>query len=173
MAEPSLAKEVMRMSKVIVVNPDRCTGCRICELVCSLEHHGEFNPAKSRIKINIFPKEFFFYPNVCSQCEDSWCARICPIGALRRNAETGIVELDEIKCVGCRMCMQACPFGAMGFDSEEGISEKCDLCGGDPQCVKYCFFNALEYKEPEVAMAHKSKVFSEKLLKTYNAEVSR
>ncbi|MBE0479773.1 MAG: 4Fe-4S dicluster domain-containing protein [Dehalococcoidia bacterium] len=161
------------MSKSIVVNPDRCTGCRICELVCSLKHHGEYNPVKSRIKVNIFPRDFFFYPNVCSQCENAWCARICPAGALSRHSESGVVELDEMKCVGCKMCMQACPFGTMGYDSDRGISEKCDLCGGDPECVKHCFYNALEYKEPEVAMSHKGKVFVQKIMKSYATEVTR
>ena len=161
------------MSKSIVVNPDRCTGCKICELVCSFKHHGEFNPSKSRIKVNIFPKEAFFYPNVCSQCVEAWCAKICPASALKRNEKTGVIELQVTRCVGCKMCMQACPFGVMGFDSEKGVSDKCDLCGGEPECVKYCFYNALQYKEPEVATSHKGRVFAEKILKSYATEVKR
>ena len=159
------------MSKTLVINPDRCTACRICEMVCSFKHHGEVNPAKSRIKVSIFPKEFFYYPNVCSQCQDAWCMNICPSGALKRNEATGIIEVDEVPCVGCRMCMQACPFGSMGYDSEKGISEKCDLCDDDPECVRYCVYDALEYKEPEIASTHKKRLFEEKLMSTYITEV--
>ena len=159
------------MRKVLVVNPDRCTACRMCELVCSFRHHGEFNPSKSRIRVNQFPKDFFYYPAVCSQCDEAWCARICPNDALERNPETGAVEVNEGRCVGCRMCMQACPFGVMGYDGEKQISEKCDLCGGDPECVRYCYYGALEYKEPGVAMVHKSRSFSQKLRESYPEEV--
>lgn len=159
------------MEKMLVVNPDLCTACRICELVCSFKHHGEFNPAKSRIKITFFPKDFFYYPSVCNQCKDAPCINVCLTNALWRDHNTGIVELDRLKCIGCKMCMQACPFGAMGFDSSEGISEKCNLCDGEPECVKYCFFGALEFKEPEVAMSHRSKLFAEKIKYTYSTEV--
>ena len=35
--------------KIIAVNPDKCTGCRLCELACSLKNTGEFNPARQRM----------------------------------------------------------------------------------------------------------------------------
>jgi len=152
------------MSKYYIdIHPEKCTACRICELACSLHHHGEINPAKSRIKVNIFHEDFFFYPNVCSQCEDAWCVNICPNAALSKDRITGVVSVDEARCVGCRMCIQACPFGAMGFDSEKGISENCDLCGGDPECVKSCFYGALEFKRLETAVADRGRNFAQKL----------
>jgi Fe-S-cluster-containing dehydrogenase component len=43
--------------------------------------------------------------------------------------------------------MAACPFGALGFESERHTVYKCDLCGGDPLCVRYCFPGALDYIE--------------------------
>jgi Fe-S-cluster-containing hydrogenase component 2 len=33
----------------------------------------------------------------------------------------------------------------MGFDSDRRTVFKCDLCDGDPQCVRYCFPGALTY----------------------------
>ena len=39
------------MEKVLIVDVDKCTGCRICELACSMVKHGEYNPRKSRIKV--------------------------------------------------------------------------------------------------------------------------
>lgn len=153
------------------INPDKCTACRVCELACSFQHHGEINPSKSRIKVNLFHKDFFFYPNVCNQCEEAWCVNICPNAALAKDHNTGVVKLDESRCVGCRMCVQACPFGAMGFDSEKGVSEKCDLCGGDPECVKSCFYGAIEFKPMEAAVVSKSYRFAGKLKSSFQKEV--
>lgn len=158
------------MQKIIAVYPDRCTACRICEIACSFRHHGEINPNKSRIKVNIFHEDFFFYPSVCSQCEDAWCVEICPNYALQKNRKTGVVSVDESRCVGCRMCIQACPFGAMGYDSVKGIAEKCDLCGGDPECVKNCFYGALEFTQASNAVAHKSRDFAQRMKQSYTQE---
>lgn len=159
------------MLKYIEINSEKCTACRICELACSFHHHGEINPSKSRIKVNIFHEDFFFYPAVCNQCDDAWCVNICPNMALSKDRTTGVVSVDETRCVGCRMCIQACPFGAMGYDSEKGISEKCDLCGGDPECVKTCFYGALAFKPIETSVADRSRKFAQKLKASFNQEV--
>ncbi len=160
------------MTKNILIMADKCTGCRTCELACSFHHHRELNPSKSRIKVNIFHEDFFFYPSVCNQCEDAWCVSICPNHALSKNRTTGIVNVDETRCVGCRMCIQACPFGAMGFDRDKGISEKCDLCGGDPECVQSCFYGALTFKRLETAVADRSRKFAQKLKLSYFEEAT-
>ena len=39
------------MWKALLIDPDKCTSCLQCEMACSFEHEGTFNPAKSRIKI--------------------------------------------------------------------------------------------------------------------------
>ena len=39
------------MEKVLVVDSDKCTGCKICELMCSMTKMGEFNPSKSYIRV--------------------------------------------------------------------------------------------------------------------------
>jgi len=39
------------MEKVLIVDTDRCTGCRICELVCSVVKQGEFKPSASYIRV--------------------------------------------------------------------------------------------------------------------------
>ena len=160
------------MQKIISVIPDRCTACRICEIVCSFRHHGEINPAKSRIKVNIFHEDFFFYPSVCNQCDDAWCVNICPNYALQKDSSSGVVTVDESRCVGCRMCVQACPYGAMGYDSQKQISEKCDLCDGDPECVKNCFYGALEFKQPATVVSHRSRAFAQKLKSSFSEEAT-
>ncbi len=47
----------------------------------------------------------------------------------------------------CKECLEACPFGAMGFDPDRGRPFKCDLCGGEPLCVRFCEPGALLFKE--------------------------
>lgn len=135
------------MSKVIIIDAAKCMGCRLCESACSVARTGEAGIYKSRIRNVRFPDEYFFSPNVCHQCESPSCALVCPTAALSKNSDTGVVELDEDKCVGCKMCLVSCPFGAI-YMSESKIV-KCDLCQGDPVCVKFCRTEALKYGEVE------------------------
>ena len=95
------------MDKFIEVNLEKCTACRLCEFACSTHHFGEINPARSRIKVTIVSKDFFYYPNVCQQCGKAPCVEACPQeGALLRNGVTGAVEVNAEECIGCRMCVR-------------------------------------------------------------------
>jgi Fe-S-cluster-containing hydrogenase component 2 len=162
------------MSKFIEVNLEKCTACRLCEFACSTHHFEEINPAKSRIKVSIVSKDFFYYPNVCQQCGRAPCVAACPQdGALVRNQQTGAIEVNTDDCIGCRMCIRACPFGAMGFDKQEKLADKCDLCGGDPECVKHCFYGALEFKDPERTVFDMNRTYVNKLKDSYLQEVSK
>lgn len=133
--------------KVIHVEPKRCTGCKSCEIVCSLYHEGEVNPAKSRISVMSWEKEGIDIPVLCQQCEDPPCQDACPTHALYREKATGAMLINEEACIGCRMCILACPFGAPSVRGETGEVIKCDLCGGDPQCVRFCEPKAIQYME--------------------------
>jgi Fe-S-cluster-containing hydrogenase component 2 len=155
------------MNKMLSVVPKKCTNCRMCELACSLAKTGEFNPAKSRIRVNAFPEELAYIPLACFQCSDAPCVKICPSGAL--TEETGLVRHDPDKCIGCKMCMVACPFGVISFDSSEGVTTKCDNCDGDPQCVKFCAFGALEFKESELSDMTKAEDFARKIVEASKA----
>jgi carbon-monoxide dehydrogenase iron sulfur subunit len=135
--------------KLIDVALERCTGCRSCELVCSFHKEGEFNLAKARIRVIINDALSLSIPTLCMQCVDAPCIRVCPTTALRRHATTGAVVVEDRLCIGCRMCSLACPFGAMHFHSAKTTAFKCDLCGGDPQCVRVCAPQALRFVERE------------------------
>jgi Fe-S-cluster-containing hydrogenase component 2 len=39
------------MKKQIIINTDKCTGCKSCELACSYHHVKKFSPIYSSIKI--------------------------------------------------------------------------------------------------------------------------
>ncbi len=156
------------MAKVLTVNLDRCTGCGACELACSMRNAGEFSPSHSRIRIISLDHEFYRFPIVCLQCYTPLCAQICPTGAITRDGVTGIVRVSKAKCVGCKLCEIACPFGNILFSASERMAVKCELCDGDPQCVRFCVTEALEFKEPEAAMIDKRRNLSEKLKDVYH-----
>lgn len=152
--------------KIITVNPDKCDGCRLCELACSLKTIGEFNPARARIHVIGF-EEIFSLPVMCFHCEKPYCAEVCPTGAITREEASGVNRISRQKCVGCKICTLACPFGNIVFSSEEKIAVKCELCDGKPECVLFCPTGALEFREADTAMIHKKAALSEKLKSIY------
>lgn len=136
------------MEKTYVVIPRNCTGCRTCELACAMvkSKKGE-EGALGKTRIHIHPLGADRYMQMtCLQCVDAACVKVCPTQALVRNEETGAVEVDEERCVGCALCEAACPFGHIRFDQDLGLPLKCDLCGGDPACAKFCPHQALELR---------------------------
>ncbi len=60
----------------------------------------------------------------CRRCERPPCADGCVAGAIRVNGETGTVEFNEAKCVGCRACLLECPFGAATMVRDAGGRER-------------------------------------------------
>jgi len=155
------------MNKGLCLDIERCTGCKMCELACSMKHHNEYNPKKSRIRVHTFYEQAYSVPVVCYQCDDAWCEKICPSGAIVLNVEkekgVKMLQVLDDKCVGCKMCMLACPFGNISF-YEDGKANKCDLCGGDPECVRFCARGALKFKDIEDGVAQKSKSTAAKIL---------
>jgi carbon-monoxide dehydrogenase iron sulfur subunit len=133
------------MLRALMLEPDKCTGCLQCEMACSYENEGVFNPAKSRIKVFTFHEEGRFSPYTCTQCEEAWCLHACPVEAIIINAATGAKEVLEDVCVGCKVCTIACPFGTVNYNHDSGKVIKCDLCGGDPWCAKACPTGAITY----------------------------
>jgi Fe-S-cluster-containing hydrogenase component 2 len=123
--------------KLMIVNPLLCTGCLECELVCSINKTGIANPADSRIKITKSVEGDICLPITCQHCDPAPCGQICPTSAISRDLHTDAILINQDRCIGCKMCMVACPFGAISVDSLNKIV-KCDLCDGDPQCVKFC-----------------------------------
>ena len=92
-----------------------------------------------------FHQEGRFVPYTCTQCAEAWCLHTCPVDAIVLNTVTGAKEIVGNRCVGCKVCTIACPFGTVNYNHDSGIVQKCDLCGGDPECAKACPTNAIIY----------------------------
>lgn len=135
------------MYSVVSVDVDKCTGCRICELVCSLKNYGECNPSRARVTVVREERDGLIstIPVICQQCVEPLCMELCPAEALGRDPKTNAVVVKDDKCIGCRTCVQVCPYGAPFVDPRTGVSQKCDLCDGDPTCVKWCPNDALRF----------------------------
>jgi len=132
----------------ITVDLNKCIGCGACELACSQKNDGAFRISKARIRVDKGPetilrdKKFAVY--VCHQCENAPCILSCPQGALFKDSTTGIVKVDEDKCIGCSLCVQACPYNAIWIDALKGKAFKCQICDQvQPPCVNICPRNAL------------------------------
>jgi carbon-monoxide dehydrogenase iron sulfur subunit len=137
--------------RIVAIDPDACVACRGCEYACAFRQSGDFARSASHIRVNFYPLERACVPLTCMHCDDAWCLEVCPAAAISRDPETGAVAIDETRCAGCKMCLLACPFGNVHFDRVDGVSRKCDLCGGDPMCVRSCTSGALRYLEADEA----------------------
>ena len=151
------------MGKVLMLDYAKCTGCRTCELVCSVKHEGAANPSKSRIKIVKWEWEGLYVPMSCQQCVDAPCMEVCPVKAIYRDESLSVVQVNQEICIGCRMCVAACPFGAMGFNVDSKKVYKCDFCDGDPQCSRFCETKAVDYVEASQVSGVKQLAAAEKL----------
>jgi len=131
--------------KVLLVDPEKCTGCGFCERVCSIQHGKMVSHDKSMIGIVKIRKIGVNIPVVCQQCLKPLCMDACPTGALFRDEETGVIMVNSDLCVGCKSCTMACPLGSIFVDLEIGHAVKCDHCKGDPLCAKVCGYEAIQY----------------------------
>jgi len=134
-----------------MVLAERCTGCKTCEMVCSLSHEGRCNPVESRITVIKNEREGTNFPLVCAQCERPVCKEVCPVAAIFVDGD--VVKTDLTRCVGCRMCVLSCPIGATSLNPVTHQIIRCDLCGGDPLCVTFCPEDAIQFAPIEIAQA--------------------
>jgi len=130
------------------VDAARCSGCRDCQMVCSLTHEGQVAPSRARLLIHhdLFNED---HPRVlvCRQCREPDCLTACPRGAIVVHQTTGARTVDAAVCDGCGVCVQACEFGMIWVDEDAATARTCDLCEGDPQCVAFCPQKVLSYRK--------------------------
>lgn len=79
----------------------------------------------------------------CHHCNDPVCRAACPAEAIKKDDVTGYVTIDQMLCIGCKSCMYACPISIPQMGRGLKIMVKCDMCGGDPECLKVCSAKAI------------------------------
>jgi len=127
-----------------------CSGCRLCEIACSLKHEGRIWPEASKVRVFMLVPGVEF-PHLCVQCYDYPCVSACPFEALSVDDETQAVRVDEEQCTACGACIDACPGNVPHLHPNMEHIMICDLCGGDPECAKVCQkagFNTLKAVTP-------------------------
>ncbi|MBQ9000787.1 MAG: dimethylsulfoxide reductase subunit B [Eggerthellaceae bacterium] len=142
----------------------RCTGCKTCELACKDYKNLDATVAYRKVYDyeggdwsqnadgTCTTTAFVYHVSMsCNHCDDPACVHVCPTGAMHKDADTGLVSVDEGKCIGCGYCHMACPYNAPKVDRTVGHSVKCDGCkdrvaaGLKPICVGACPLRALEF----------------------------
>jgi Fe-S-cluster-containing dehydrogenase component len=73
----------------------------------------------------------------------------CPVDAISKDHDSGVVLKDNDICIGCKMCMMVCPFGGPSFDHVEKKVVMCDLCEGNPMCARLCPTGAIQFLEAD------------------------
>lgn len=151
---------------MVVVDFNKCTGCRTCETVCSSFNQpanvngkqlpGLGNPYFSNIRVYPYNPDVDV-PVTCLMCDDAPCLEACPVDpdpktgrkAIYREATLPVLHNDLERCIGCGSCADACKKKRVGAIIPNPQTHKpermCNLCNGDPRCVKYCPFGALSY----------------------------
>jgi carbon-monoxide dehydrogenase iron sulfur subunit len=150
--------------KFVAADLEKCTGCGVCELICSLKRENVYNPRCSRIKI-LRLYRLINMAVACRLCDNTPCIFACPKGCLSQSAKTGVIMVDEEKCDCCGWCMEACPYGAITLNPEKETVMICDLCGGDPQCVEWCPEGALDLVTQKDFDKNLRKITVNKLIK--------
>jgi anaerobic dimethyl sulfoxide reductase subunit B (iron-sulfur subunit) len=137
----------------------RCIGCYTCVVACKDWYDVPAGPASWRRVLTIergkYPEPFVaFLSTACYHCAKPACIPACPVSAISKREEDGIVVVDREACLGkdsCGLCLEACPYDAPQFGAEKSAEvQMCNLCierwseGKKPICVAGCPTRALD-----------------------------
>lgn len=152
------------MQYAFYFNMKICSECRTCSVACKDKNDlpTEINYRKVSVhEGGKFPEPWvYFLSMACNHCQKPICVEKCPVGAMHKREEDGIVLVNTEACVGCGTCGRVCPYGVPQYSIMEGNWEgkkrkarKCDLCidllekGEKPACVTACTCRALDFGE--------------------------
>ncbi len=150
-------RRLMNGQETMVIDTERCTRCDDCVRACASTHGG--TPVFVREGPQYGP---WMFAHACMHCEDPVCMIGCPTGAIHRDHESGLVQINSQTCIGCKTCAESCPYdnirmvaasderGRAKVDQSNGLpilqASKCDLCQGNnakPACQSACPHDAL------------------------------
>ncbi|MBQ9020431.1 MAG: 4Fe-4S dicluster domain-containing protein [Eggerthellaceae bacterium] len=173
----------MAQGKAILYDSSKCSSCKGCQVACKTWNNlaspieknaqpwtGSYQcppdlDTHTRLVITFDEKprekygvDWAFGRRSCMHCTNAACVMVCPSGCLFHDEETGMVSIDNEKCIGCQYCHSACPFDVprhqgVSFMGTEAIINKCTGCidriknGRSPACVSTCQSNALQFGE--------------------------
>jgi carbon-monoxide dehydrogenase iron sulfur subunit len=125
---------------------EKCIACDLCSDVCSLSKLDRVQPSGACIRVTRDPSEYMgsMRCSVCDMALERACVESCPEEALVYDDEAGVVRFQQELCSECGNCLDACP--NVHLDEVTRRIMICDLCDGDPQCVRWCPEGALTWE---------------------------
>ena len=138
--------------KRVYAKEELCLNCRLCEVYCKTAHSASRDVLKANkyeepapvARVRVYGDNLLSVAVNCRHCDNPKCVQACITGAMTKDKRTGIVSVNERKCIGCMTCLAVCPFGCIKAGK---FAVKCDLCQNEdePACVKSCPNRALVY----------------------------
>ena len=114
-----------------IIDSERCVDCRACVTACKTGNKIEIGISWRHVTSTwqgTYPQVAFTSRSMaCNHCADPACLKVCPVNAISKRSEDGIVVVNRTKCIGCRACGKACPYNAPQYGAD-GHMQKCNLC---------------------------------------------
>ncbi len=150
-------------------NNDLCISCKACMIACKDKNDlplGEkyrrvYEYAKCDWDVDaqgVCKQSNFYAYSVsmaCNHCAEPACLSVCPVSAIIKREQDGVVYIDTVACIGCGACVPACPYEVPYMSAVTNVAQKCDFCrdlidnGETPQCVAACATRCLNYGDLE------------------------